>query len=277
MYPTISVFGREFGTYGICAALGLMVCGFVLSFIAKRKNISYLDVILAILSIGIGLTIGGHLLYGITRYEYVLATIQMIGTWSFKEILAGFSLAFGGSVFYGGFLGGIAGLAAFLKIEKGLNKADFFDLYGLGIPLFHTFGRIGCFLGGCCYGVECEIGFLVEHNDYSPGLAGVRRFPIQLVEAGLNLCLFFVLYFIYRRINRTVPLDDSGSSKGGLIFFLYMLIYPVYRFILEFFRGDEIRRTWGFLTTSQWMSILIFISGLIGTIVILRRGRLSSD
>lgn len=268
MFPSIHIFGRTIGTYGICAVIGLLVCGFVLSFIGKKKNISYLDIILAILSIGIGLTIGGHFLYGITQYRLVFDTFRLIGTAPFIRIAAGLVVAFGGSVFYGGFLGGIAGLAVFLKIERNLNKKDFFDLYGLGIPLFHTFGRIGCFLGGCCYGVECEFGFLVKHNDYSPGLAGVRRLPVQLIEAALNLILFFVLLFLYRRFQK---ISEKGKDYSGIIIFIYMMIYPVYRFILEFFRGDTLRGLWGPFSTSQWVSIAVFLAGCIGTAVFLKK------
>ena len=268
MYPAINVFGRTIGTYGICAAVGLLVVGFVLSFIGKKKKISWMDIVLAMLAVGIGLLVGGHLLYGITQYRVLLYTMKMIGTAPFKSIAAGLILTYGGSVFYGGFLGGLAGLAVFLRIEKELNKRDFYDLYGLGIPLFHFFGRLGCFLGGCCYGVECEFGFLVEHNDFSPGLAGVRRFPIQLVEAVLNLALFFLLYALYRHFCKTA---ESGRNLSGIIIFLYMLIYPVYRFILEFFRGDEVRGIWGPFSTSQWISIAVFLAGLIGTIVTLKK------
>ena len=271
-----------------------------------------MDVLLAIVSIAVGLAVGGHLLYGITQYKLVIDSFGMIGSAPIADIFMSFVSAFGGSVFYGGFLGGIAGLAVFLRIEKNLNKKDFFDLYALGIPLFHTFGRIGCFLGGCCYGVESSFGFIVEKNDYSPGLAGVRRFPLQLLEALLNLILFFVLWAVYRHYNsrtaqtmqpsdtsqdapvmqtsdamhtsdtsqdapaskaaaescQTSDIPQSGQNKmTGRFLFLYMLIYPVYRFILEFFRGDEIRGFWFGLSTSQWISIFLFAAGIIGMIV----------
>ena len=272
MFPAFTIFGKTIGTYAICAVVGLVVCGFVLSAIGKKKGISWMDILLAIVGIGIGLTIGGHLLYGITQYNLVFEAFQMIGRDSFVNVFLAFANAFGGSVFYGGFLGGLAGLAIVLKIEKNLNKKDFFDLYGLGIPLFHTFGRIGCFFGGCCYGVESSFGFIVEHNEYSAGLEGVRRFPLQLLEALLNLILFFVLLAIYRHFNK-----QSENKNAGRILFLYMVTYPVYRFILEFFRGDEIRGHWFGLSTSQWISIFLFIAGIIGNVILsVRSGKASS-
>lgn len=271
MFPVFTLFGRQIGTYGICAVIGLLVCGFVLSAIGKRRNISFPDIILSMLAAGIGLFIGGHLLYGITQYRLAIYAFEQIGAVSFVQFIMLLGAAFGGSVFYGGFLGGLAGLLIFLRIGKSLNRRVLLDLYGLATPLFHTFGRIGCFLGGCCYGVESSFGFTVSHNDFSPGLAGVRRFPNQLLEALLNLILFFVLYLACRRISRKGPGSDIPGILSGIVFFLYMSVYPIYRFILEFFRGDTIRGFLGPLSTSQWISIPVFLAGIIGTCIILRR------
>ena len=89
-----------------------------------------------------------------------------------------------------------------------------------------------------------------------PGINGVRRFPVALAEAAFNLILFIVLW----------RLSKNEKTKGRMTI-LYCLSYPVARFILEFFRGDGIRGfLWG-LSTSQWISIVIFAAALTVLIV----------
>lgn len=252
MLPIIHFFGRDIGMYSVMGILGLLVCGFVISFYAKRKQIRFENIILALVSAMAGLLVGGHLLYGIVNFRLILQAFQVSGL---KNFIVTIGSAFGGSVFYGGFLGGILGVYVFLKIEKTIDPGDMFDLYAIAVPLFHTFGRIGCFLAGCCYGIESEIGCTAHGNLLSPGVNDVSRFPVQLVEAGLNLGLFFIL----------LSIDKRRQHKGQMLF-IYMLIYPVYRFILEFFRGDIHRGLWFGLSTSQWISIVLFLVGAIGLV-----------
>ena len=130
-----------------------------------------------------------------------------------------------------------------------------FDAVAVAIPLFHAFGRVGCFLGGCCYGVACDVGFTAHGNTLYPELNDVNRLPIQLIESGLNLILFFVLLVLYKK-----------KKFQHRMVIVYFYIYPVIRFIDEFFRGDEIRGFLFGLSTSQIISILLFTFAVIVTI-----------
>ena len=154
-------------------------------------------------------------------------------------------------VFYGGLVGAI--LMAYLYSR--LAKIDFWlyaDIFAPAIPLFHAFGRIGCFMAGCCYGIENDWGF-VYHNEYlDQSINGVTRLPIQLIEAGFNIIIMLVLVYC-----------DTRRFKKGSLLGIYFILYPTVRFIDEFFRGDEIRGHLLFLSTSQWISIIIFITGAI--------------
>lgn len=196
----------------------------------------------------IGIVLGGHLLYAITVFDRIIAFFQNIQTvTSFQAFIDWMVSIFGGSVFYGGLLGGM--FAAWLYARK--KKFDLDPYIGIGaicIPMFHTFGRIGCFLGGCCYGVEWEYGIDLAHS-HAPGAAGVPRFPIQLVESAFCLILCLVLLYLF----------DRRHWKGKHILFTYLLAYPIARFIIEFFRGDEYRGFFLGLSTSQIISILIIL------------------
>lgn len=247
MYPVIDLFGKEFGSYAICAMVGFFLSVLCAYKLGKKDNVHFEDLVLLFLAAAGGLVVGGHLLYGLTNIDKVVKLFGLIGEVPFLDFVTALGTLFGGMVFYGGFLGGIAGVWIFTRLSKDIPKEHTMDLYAVTVPLFHTFGRIGCFLGGCCYGIESSFGFTVHGNTYSPDINDVQRFPVQLVEAGLNLAIFFVLLTLYR----------SGRFKKRLIY-LYMLIYPPVRFLLEFLRGDAIRGFLFGLSTSQWISMILF-------------------
>ena len=136
---------------------------------------------------------------------------------------------------------------SYYSLIRKLNIEAFSDCLVVGIPIFHCFGRIGCFLSGCCYGIESEWGFTAT-NAIVNSCNHVNRFPVQFLEAGLNILLFcLLLLFFYKR-----------TFIGNLIY-IYLTIYSLIRFFDEFLRGDIYRGIWFGLSTSQWISICIFI------------------
>lgn len=246
MYPIINLAGREIGSYGLMAALGGVLAGFVLCIVAHRRKHGDDDTnILLMLFIAVGVLIGSHFVYGLVMLPYVIrAFMNGYQITSFASVVEVVVMLFGGGVFYGG-LGGGAVAALIYTHKKGLDKQAYADMLAPVIPLFHTFGRIGCFLGGCCYGMEWEHGFVYTQNPIEQA-NGVPRFPVQLVEAGFNLLLCLVLFFLLYK----------GLLKGKLIL-VYLFSYAPARFILEFFRGDTYRGFVGVLSTSQTISVLI--------------------
>lgn len=248
MFPYFEVLGKQIGTYSICAIVGLLLCGFLACKLAMRFKIAYEDIILLMVVIGVSLIIGGHILFGITNTNKLIALFQNASSYSLKQFVTHLGIYFGGMVFYGGFLGACVGLLIYTKYSKIIERKIAFDLYAVCIPLFHVFGRIGCFLSGCCYGMECSFGFVVHGNTLIPEINDVRRLPVPLIEAACNLIIFFILLRLFLK----------GKENGKVIFY-YMLIYPVVRFILEFFRGDAIRGFLFGLSTSQWISIGLFV------------------
>lgn len=263
MYPYVIIFGKEIGTYFICTLVGIIVCFFFAYFLAKKKGQLIEDLIITVVYILIGMFVGGHLVYGITNTSKIIFIFQHISEYNFLSFVVDFfGVCFGGMVFYGGLLGGIAAMWLVCRTGKYIPSNIMFDIWAICVPLFHTFGRIGCFLGGCCFGVECKVGFTVHDNPYNPAINDVNRFPVQLVEAACNLILFLVLYMLYRK----------GKFENRLLI-VYFYIYPVVRFTLEFFRGDEIRGFLFGLSTSQNISILLFAFAVIFTIVDLNKKR----
>ena len=264
MFPGFEIFGKTIGMYGICTVAGLAAAVLCATLLGKKRGIEFEDVLMVMLSTGAGLFIGAHILFGITQAQNIAALFLNRADYTFIEfIVILFGTYFGGMVYYGGFLGGLAGLAIHCRFNKYVTFKGMIDIYAVCIPLFHVFGRIGCFLAGCCYGIESSWGFITYTNEYNPSINGVVRLPVQLFEALCNVFIFLTLLLLYRK----------GKLENRLIL-LYMIIYPVCRFILEFFRGDEIRGFIFGMSTSQFISILLFAAAVIIFIILkIRKNR----
>jgi len=153
------------------------------------------------------------------------------------------TMLFSSFVFYGGFIGAVAAVGWYCK----KYSVPFDDAAGLlvpAVPLFHSFARVGCFMAGCCWGVESAHGIVFTRSDVAP--LGVPLLPVQLYESAFNLLLFFILALISRRIRTRISLLP-----------LYCTLYGTGRFFLEFYRGDAHRGIFFGLSTSQWISLVL--------------------
>lgn len=244
MIGSINIFGRELGIYAIMALIGGLLAGFIAYRKARKNGLDEVTMIIMTLFGMIGVLVGGHLLYGITNIHNfgLFALVE-----DFDSFIAVVSFLFGGQVFYGGLIGGMIAVLIYAKVTKLESFGGYADIYAAGVPLFHCFGRIGCFLGGCCYGIESDFGFTF-HNSLIEQANGVNRFPVQLFEAGFNLILFFVFWTMMNR----------GILKNRL-FIVYLAVYAVGRFILEFFRGDTYRGFLFGLSTSQIIAVMMIV------------------
>lgn len=263
MFPYLSIFGYQVGTYMICTLVGILFATVYVGVATrKRTDLDSIQLVNVPVVAGLGALVGAHLLFGLTNWRTVWQGLQDSST-TFSSLLSAlnFFLAnFGGMVFYGGLIGGL--IAGFLYgRHMKLDCIFYADIYTPAIPLFHVFGRIGCFFGGCCYGIENEWGFVYTNAPIAES-NGVIRLPIQLIEAGGNLILFFVLHMLSKR-----------KPPKGVIFSLYLILYPMMRFTTEFFRGDEIRGFFLWFSTSQWISMLLFLVGILLLIRSLRSER----
>lgn len=155
----------------------------------------------------------------------------------------------GGFVFYGGLIGAIIGIFISKKMFK-INIKTYLRYCTPVIPTLHFFGRIGCYLVGCCYGEPFKSHFSVTytHSLFAPN--NIQLFPTQLAEAtALLLIAVFLLIYI-------------NKFKGKHAFELYIVLYGIIRFILEFFRYDSYRGIISGFSTSQYISIFLILSVL---------------
>lgn len=256
MYKAILIFGREISTYSLTAVLGAVItvvyCVLQSSFTRRNARIKLLpqEILYMLLFMGIGVFLGARLMYVFTSIEFSLN--EDISFWENIAVWA-LQIATGGLVFYGGLIGGAA-VAVFYVLHFKAPVSEMIDIAFAGIPLFHFFGRIGCFLSGCCYGKEYHGMFAVvfPEGNYGNAPPGVELFPVQLLEAALNLLLWGALAVVYRKTS--LPWLTTG---------LYLFSYGIIRFLTEFLRGDDIRGYIGGLSVSQVISILIFSVGVL--------------
>ena len=239
----------------------MILSGFVGYRLVRKKGICVEDLIVTVVYICIGIFVGSHILFGITNLPQIIFLFKHATQVSFIDFITLlFGLYLGGMVYYGGLLGGLVALYITYKHSKFGHRIEMFDLYAVCIPLFHAFGRIGCFLGGCCYGMESSFGFTAHGNTLSPEVNDVCRFPVQLFESARNLLIFFFLLSLCRK--------DRYHNR---LLIVYFYIYPVVRFTLEFFRGDTYRGFLFGLSTSQIISILLFVFAIVFTLADLSR------
>lgn len=247
MHPKIHIIGDFYiASYGTMIVIGAALAMAVLKFRKRTSELPFNDIMYCGCFAGMGVAVGSSLLYALTMLQFASENLQMLTTEPLKYLTA----VFGGYVFYGGLLGGLAGAVIYCRIYK-LKCFEMLDVYAPVIPLIHSLGRIGCFLAGCCYGRPSErFGVLFDASQIAPH--GVRLFPVQLLESGINLAVFAVLFAFSRR-----------ERKRGSVLGLYIAIYAVERFALEFLRFDAERGIILGVSTSQWISLILLPIGLI--------------
>lgn len=230
-------------TYGVFAALGLVatfVAALLLCLHVKQNWVRQIPMMLASL---IGL-IAGAKLFGMISYETYLRSVG-------AEITLKKLFSNSGIVFYGGLLG-FYGMLALLFWKLLPKKRLGWDIVAVSTPLFHGFARIGCYFGHetvdgelvwqpCCYGVHMDNAFCAHFWD--------SRLPVQLFESAFNFMLFGVLL--------TLLLKNRKEERRGNLVGLYLVAYAAFRFVIEFFRADEVRGGYGLLSFSQVVSLCI--------------------
>jgi len=227
--------------------IGALCGALLLRFHARRKKFPVEDAYFAYLYGIFGLAVGAKLLYLIQALPY------MITNWDTLEINLSFfaDLLTKGFVFYGGLFGGIAGVLLYAK-QYHFKFLYLLELLVPALPVAHAFGRIGCFLSGCCYGIPYDGLFSVCFPSNSFGPINTPLFPVQLLESALlfSLAAFLLLY-------------DARVKQPRNLIGWYLFLYGIIRMITEMFRGDELRGIFLFFSTSQWISVFLIGAGVV--------------
>ena len=266
MYPELFRIGDfPLNTYGFLLSIGLMLALFAAAKLAVRDGLPKER----IYDLGLWTIIGG----------LIGSKILMVFT---EDGVNFFSLDFlrSGGVYYGGFLGGLLALVFLIQFYK-LPFWKVADAFAPGVAIGQFFGRQGCFSAGCCWGKPTELPWGVHFTRAGHENTGVPIFdaagsalhlhPTQLYESFAMLFVLGILIYLHRR-----------KRFDGQVLIGYMILYPIVRFTIEFFRDDPRGDLFGLttltgLSTSQILSLIVAAGAIAFMIYRLRKPNLPTE
>jgi phosphatidylglycerol---prolipoprotein diacylglyceryl transferase len=256
--PTLPIIGSAtIYTYGVLLAAAYLV-GLKLAMVrAKTRGLDQARVLDLGIYIIISALVGAKLLLLVTDFGSYTSNP--------RELL---SLARAGGVFYGGLI--VAVVVALWYIRRiGLPLWTTCDVFAPGIALGHVVGRLGCLFAGCCFGKPTDVPWAITFTDpFANANVGtplnVPLHPTQLYEAGAEAVILLLL----------LATESRGRRFPGRTFWLYMLLYAISRYIIEFFRGDLGRGTvFTIFSTSQFISVILAPLAIMMLVYLSRRDR----
>ncbi len=240
MHPYVDLGFIKLPSYGLMLAIAFFASLMVGMRRAESRGISreYIaELAFWVVLFGIA---GGRLYFVLEHYgDYVHRPWRIFFLWE------------GGLGIYGALLSGFIAGVIYVR-KRGLSFLKTSDVTFSVLPLGQGIGRIGCFLAGCCYGAPCECPVGVVFKDpHSLAPIGVRLYPTQLFESLAGFVIFLILSFLFNRV-----------KEEGLITSLYMILYGLARFTIEFYRGDT-RSYIGPISTPQFFSLFFIFVGIL--------------
>lgn len=257
MHPdlfTLPILGLKIHSYGLMMAVGFLAALAWIRYQSKKvdlpvsqmSDLAFLMIVMAV--------IGSRLIYVVVQWRfYAEHPLDIFKIWE------------GGLVFLGGLIACILTAIWYLKKYR-LSFWKVSDVFMPGVALGHAFGRVGCFLAGCCYGRQCDLNawYAVVFPQRPGSLAPteIPLYPTQLMEAAAEFLIFLFLAW-----------KSGRKAFEGQILLLYLILYSAARIGIEVFRGD-LERGYiipGWLSTSQFLGILLIVSAVL--VLIYRKGR----
>src|SRR5690242_4785381 len=254
MYPRLFELGPiTLYTYGVLLAAAYLLGLKLAMERAKKRGLDHNRVLDLGIYIIISALIGAKLLLLVTDFQTFRNDPRELIT-----------LARSGGVFYGGLILAVSVALWYIR-RVGLPLWTTCDVFAPGIALGHVIGRFGCLFAGCCYGKPTTMPWGITFTDpYAASYVGTPLnypvHPTQLYEAGAELLILMILLVTERR----------GRPFPGRTFWLYMLLYSISRFIIEFYRGDP-RGSVGMFSTSQFISIILAPLAVVMLVYLSRR------
>jgi len=241
MHPILFQFGSfHIYAYGFFIGLGLATAAFLAVLKVRKSNsgVSFENIVDLFFYTVLSGLIGSRLLFVLVNFDvYRKNPMQIFKIWE------------GGLIFYGGLVLAVIVAFWYMKWHR-LPIWKLADLISPLVALGLSFGRMGCFFAGCCYGKETSLPWaVVFRNPDSLARLNVPLHPTQLYDAANGLAIFFFLSWMEKR-----------KTFDGQIFCLFLFLYAITRFFIEIFRGDPRGFLFGgLLSTSQAIGILLAI------------------
>jgi phosphatidylglycerol:prolipoprotein diacylglycerol transferase len=263
MHPILLDLGRfQVRSYGFMLALSFLLGIYLAGRRAKRYGVDPQKILDLSVIIIVAAVVGSRLLYVAFHLGQFTNPVQIFALWE------------GGATFYGGFLLALVGSLWWVR-RHGYSFLTVADVMAPSIGLGLAFTRIGCFLSGCCFGKPTDQAWGMVFPPDSPagasaasiaaslGLEQVALHPAQLYSSFCGLTIFAILMFMSPKL-----------EKRGATFGLFLILYGIARFTLDFFRYyEENARVLMGLTFNQVISVVLLALGLF---LMLRRARVQA-
>lgn len=220
--------------YGILVALAVLICGWMFQKLAVKDGFDPEAVTGALFWTVIWGVVGGRLLHVVVQAPYY-----------YRNPIEILMLRDGGLAAEGSILGGLLCLYVYSKM-KNLNLVQLLDIIVIPAALGHAIGRIGCFLNGCCHGVQTAQFIGVQFPELPH-----RVHPTQLYYSAIYIIMFTLLFKMRKK-----------RVKRGVIFSSYLLGFGLVRYFVDTLRGD-LTLTYLGLHATQVIAVFIFMLGAI--------------
>ncbi|HHZ19135.1 MAG TPA: prolipoprotein diacylglyceryl transferase [Firmicutes bacterium] len=222
-------------SYGFTLAVAFIIGVWAVGRRAQKRSITVFDRVVDLaLWVLVGALVGSRILFVLLELPTYLK--NPVSILFFNQ---------GGLSFYGGVLGGFACGLIYAK-RKALPVWPLADLAAPWIALGYSIVRIGCFLNGCCYGVPANVPWALS----CAAGDSLLRHPTQLYALGASLAIFLVLLWL----ERCKPFDS-------LVFWSYIGLYSIARFVIEIFRESQILAFGWLRTTQVGCLVLLLLAG----------------
>jgi phosphatidylglycerol:prolipoprotein diacylglycerol transferase len=288
MFPELFRIGSfPINTYGVLLAMAFLAALLTAAKLAARDGLPRERVYDLGLWMLLAALVGSKVLMLFTEPEYRQSPLKLISLDFLRS----------GGVFYGGFIGAV--LTGYFLIKRyGLPWWKTADAFAPGIAIGNVLGRQGCFAAGCCWGKPTTLGWGMHFTEAGHEITGVptvvahledpaqREYwsqqlgglfaplhlhPTQLYESFAALFIFLFLLWLHRR-----------KRFSGQVILFYAVLYGAARFTIEFFRDDPRGDIAGLttltgLSTSQMISLILGLGGLVILIIRWRRNALGKE
>lgn len=254
-------------SYGAMLALAFVAGTMFAISRASRAGLDKNKIVDLIFYILVSSLFGARFLFVALNWEYYAGHIPEI-----------FQIWEGGLVFYGGFILAFITAVWFIRRNR-LSFGKVLDVLALSTALGIVLGRLGCFLNGCCWGkISYKWGISFPAKDNPPVFAqqladnlishgafcSLPVIPAQLYESFACLIIFFILLFA-----------EKHKAFDGFLFWLFILLYSVFRFTIERFRYYDTNFIFGVFTVSQIISVVLFVFS--AAIILVRRKKVTPN
>jgi phosphatidylglycerol:prolipoprotein diacylglycerol transferase len=248
MHPTLFELGSlTLHSYGVMLALSFLMGIYLASFRAKKRGVDVQFILDLSVYIILAAVVGSRLAYIIFHLSDYNSIVDMFALWQ------------GGATLYGGLVLSVA-VSLIFSLKRKISFWQLADIIAPSIALGIVFTRIGCFLSGCCFGAPTELPWGIVFPPISP--AGIYARSLAMGSIALHPTQLYASLASLGIVLALLLLEGRFLKKPGSVFGLFLVLYGISRFSIDFFRFYESNMIAFGLSLNQVLSVVLFLFGI---------------